>query len=125
MPEEADLHRFSDFDPLSLLHKDLPCILASIFAVQTRDTVLFGVVAFFERLQGRHEVVATSDTGGDDTLGDAGSDSTFNDGSHGVHRSYDLGLELWGNVEFDLLEEIFGSTEATDNKDILKEKSQY
>lgn len=121
LPEEADLYWFSDFNPLSLLHKDLPCILASIFAVQTRYTVLFRVVAFFEGLQGGHEVMTASYTGGDDALGNTGSDSTFNDGSHGVHRANDFGLELWRNVEFDLLEEIFGSTEAADNKDILKE----
>lgn len=79
------------------------------------------MVAFFEGLKGRHEIVAASYTGGDDALGDTGGDSTFNDGSHGVHRANDLGLELGWNVELDLLEEIFGSTETADNKDILKE----
>ncbi len=122
LPEEADLHWLSNLDPLSLLHKDLPCILASIFAVQTRYPVLFRVMAFFERLQGRHEVVAASYAGGNDSLGDTGCDGAFDDGSDGIHRSNDLGLELWGNVELDLLEEIFGSTEAPDDKDILNRR---
>ena len=77
-------------------------------------------MAFFEGLQGRHEIVTASNTGGDDALGDTSSDSTFDYSGDGIHRANNLGLELRGNVEFDLLEEVFGSTEATDNKDILK-----
>lgn len=78
-------------------------------------------MALFEGLQGRHEIVAASYTGGDDTFGDTSCDSAFDDGSNGVHRADDLGLELWGYVEFDLLEEVFGSSEATNDKDVLKE----
>ena len=120
MPEEADLHWLPNLDPLSFLHEDLPCIFASIFTVQARYTVLFWVMAFFEGLQGRHEIVTASYTGGDDAFGDTGSDGAFNDGGDGVHRANDLGLELRGNVEFDLLEEVFGSTEATDDENILE-----
>lgn len=50
LSEEADLHRLSDLDPLSFLHKYLPCILASIFAVQTWYPVLFRVMTLFEGL---------------------------------------------------------------------------
>lgn len=121
LSEEADLHRLSDLDPLSFLHEDLPCILASIFAVQTWYTVLFRMVTLLEGLQGRHEIVAASYTGGDDALGDTGCDSTFDNGSDGIHRTNDFGLELWGNVELNLLKEVFGSTESADDKDILKE----
>ena len=121
LSEEADLHWLSDLNPLSLLHENLPCIFASIFAVQTWYAILFRVVALFKGLQSRHEVMAASYTGGDDALGDASCDSAFDDGSDRVHRADDFGLELWGYVEFDLLEEVFGSTEATDDKDVLKE----
>ncbi len=65
--------------------------------------------------------MAASYTGGDDALSDTGGDSAFDDGCDGVHRANDFGLELWGNVELDLLEEVLGSTEAADDKDILKE----
>ena len=77
-------------------------------------------MAFFEGLQGRHEVVTASYAGGDDALGDTSSDGAFDYSSDGVHRANDLGLELRGDVEFDLLEEVFGSTEATDDEDILE-----
>lgn len=120
LSEEADLHRLSDLDPLPLLHKYLPSVLASIFAVQTWYTILFRVVALLEGLQGGHEIVPASDTGGDDALGDTGCDGAFDDGSDGIHGTYDFGLELWGNVELDLLEEVFGSTEAADHENILK-----
>ena len=78
------------------------------------------MVTFLKGLQGRHEIVTASHTGGDDALGDTGSDGAFDDSGDGVHRANDLGLELWRNVEFDLLEEVFGSTEATDDEDILE-----
>ena len=119
MSEEADLHWFPNLDPLSLLHKDLPCVLASIFAVQTWNTVLFRVVTLFEGLQSRHEIVTASNAGCDDTLGDTGCDSAFDDGSDGIHRANDFCLELWRDVKLDLLEEVFRSTEAADDKDIL------
>lgn len=78
-------------------------------------------MALFEGLQGRHEVVAAGYTRGDDALGDTGCDSAFDDGSDGVHRPDHFRLELWGYVQFDLLEKVFGSTEAADDKDILRE----
>lgn len=77
-------------------------------------------MAFFERLQRRHQVVAAGDTGGDDALGDAGGDGAFDDGGDRVHGSDDFGLELWGDVQFDLLEEVFGGAEATDDEDVLE-----
>ena len=122
LSKEADFHWLSNLDPLSLLHEDLPCIFASIFAVQTWYTVLFRVMALFERLKGRHEIVAAGYTGGDDALGDTSRDSAFDDGSDRVHRADDLGLELWRHVEFYLLEEVFRSTEPADDKDVLEER---
>ena len=78
------------------------------------------MVAFFKGLQGRHEIVTASYTGCDDALGDTSSDGTFDYSGDGVHRANDLGLELRGDVKFDLLEEVFGSTEATNDEDILE-----
>lgn len=121
LPEKADLDRIADLDPLPLLHEDLPRVLASVFAVQAGHAVLLRVVALFERLQRRHQVVAARDAGGDDALGDAGGDGAFDDGGDGVHGSDDFGLELRGDVEFDLLEEVFGGAEATDDEDVLEE----
>ena len=121
MSKEANFHWLSNLDPLSLLHEDLPSIFASIFAVQTWYTVLFRVMALFERLKGRHEIVAAGYTGSDDALGDTSRDSAFDYGSHRVHRADDLGLELWRYVEFDLLEEVLRSPEPADNKDVLGE----
>lgn len=50
LPEEADFHRFTDFDALAALHEDLPCVLAAIAAVERRHAVLLRVMAFFEWL---------------------------------------------------------------------------
>ena len=61
-----------------------------------------------------------SDTGGDDSLGNACSDGAFDNGGDRVHGSDNFLLELRGDVEFDLLEEVFGSAEAADDKDVLK-----
>lgn len=77
-------------------------------------------MAFFERLEGCHEVVATSDAGCDDPLGDTRRDGAFDDGGDGVHGPDDFLLELGWNVEFDLLEEVFGSAEAADDEDVLQ-----
>jgi len=68
---------------------------------------LLGVMAFFEWLQSRHEVVAPSDSGCDDAFCDAGCDRTFDNSCDGVHGADDFGLELGWNVELDLLEEVF------------------
>lgn len=65
-----------------------------------------------------------SDTGGDDAFGDTGGDCTFDDGGDRVHGADDLGLVLWGHVEFDLLEEVFGGAETADDKDILCGRGQ-
>ena len=120
LSEEADLDWLANLDPLALLDEYLSGVLASVFAVEGWDAVLLGVVALFERLEGGHEVVAASDSGGDDTLCDAGCDSTFDDSGDRVHGTDDLGLELRWDVEFDLLEEVFGGTEATHDEDVLE-----
>lgn len=106
LPEERNLDRFANLDSLTLLHEDLAGVLAPVFAVERRNTVLLRVVAFLERLQGRHEVVSAGDTGGNDTLCDTGGDGTFDDRGDRVHWSDDLVLELWWDVKFDLLEEV-------------------
>jgi len=107
LSEERDLDWLANLDTLTFLHKNLASVLASVLAVQRGDAVLFWVVAFFERLKCGHEVVSTSDTVRDDSLCDTGCDSALDDSGDGVHGSDDLGLELRGHVEFDLLEEVF------------------
>lgn len=82
------------------------------------------MVAFFERLESSHKVVATGDTGGDDSFSYTGCDGTFDNCCDGVHRADNFGLELWRDVKFDLLKEVLGGTKATNDKDILF-KSQY
>lgn len=64
--------------------------------------------------------MATGNARDYDSLGDAGRNRTFDDGGNGVHGSHDLGLELRGNVKFDLLEQVFRSTEATHDEDVLR-----
>lgn len=56
---------------------------------------------------------------GDDPFRDTGRDGSFHDGSDGVHRTDDFGLELRWDVEFDLLEKIFGGAEPTDDEYVL------
>lgn len=107
LSKEGYLDWLADLHALAFLYKDLASVLASIFAVEGWDAVLFGVVALFEGLESGHEVVSTSDTVCDDTLCDAGSHSTLDDGGDGVHGADDLGLKLRWHVEFDLLEEVF------------------
>ena len=79
------------------------------------------MMSLFEGLKGCHEVVTTSYSRCDDTLRDTSRYRTFNDGCDRVHRADDFGLELWGNVQLDLLEEIFGCTKAANDEDILGE----
>ena len=107
LSEERNLDRLADLDSLALLYEDLACVLAPVLSIERRHTVLFGVVTLLERLQGCHEVVATSNARGDDTLGNTSSDSTLHDGGDGVHGSDDLVLELRRDVQLDLLEEVF------------------
>ena len=64
------------------------------------------------------------DAGGDDSLGNAGRDGAFDDGGDRVHGTDNFGLELWGNMEFDLLEEVFRSTEAAHDENILYKKNR-
>ena len=76
-------------------------------------------MAFSERLESSHQIMASGDTGSDDTFSDTGGNCTLDNGSDGVHGTDYLGLELWWHVESDLLEQIFGSTETADDEDIL------
>lgn len=62
----------------------------------------------------------SSNTVGDDSLGDTRSDGSLDDSSDRVHRTNDLGLELGRHVELDLLEEVLGRTEATNDKHVLQ-----
>ena len=77
-------------------------------------------MALLEGLERRHEVVPARDAGCDDPLGDARRDGAFDDRGDGVHGADDFGLELWGYVELDLLEEVFRGAEATDDEDVLE-----
>lgn len=115
LPEKADLDWLANLDTLALLYKDLACVFTSILAIQRRYTILLGMVTLFEGLQSSHEVVSAGDTVRDDALGDTGRDCTLDYGSDGVHGSHDLGLELWWDVQLDLLEEVFRGTEAADD----------
>lgn len=119
LPKETDLNRLPNLNPLPLLHKDLARVLAAILAIQGGHTVLLRVVPLLERLQRSHEVVPARDAVRDDALGDAGCDGAFDDGGYGVHGSHDFGLELGRDVEFDLLEEVFGGAETADHEDVL------
>ena len=65
----------------------------------------------------------TSNTRSDDSFCDACRDGTFDDGCHRVHGSHNLGLELWWNVEFDLLKKVLGGAETADDENILDEQS--
>ena len=123
LPEEANFDWLANLDSLSFLHEYLPCIFAPVFTVQTGHTVLSRVVAFFEGLKGSHQVVTTGNAGGNHTLCDTGCDGAFDDGGDGVHGAYDFGLELGGNVEFNLLEKVFKGAEATNDQDVLGVRS--
>lgn len=121
LSEEADFDGLANLYPLSLLYENLPGILAPILSVQARHAVLLWMVPFFEWLERGHKVMTTSNSRCDDPFGDTGRYSALHDSRHGVHGSNDFGLELRGNVKFDLLEQVFGSTETADYKDILWE----
>lgn len=123
MTEEADLDGLSDLNTLSFLYENLASIFASVSAVQTGYSVLFGVVTLFEWLQGGHQVVTTSDTVSDHSLGDTCCYSTLDDGSDGIHGTDDLGLVLRWDVKLDLLEEVLRGTETTDDQNILSRVS--
>ena len=69
--------------------------------------------------------MSAGDTRGDDSFGDTGGDGSLDDGGDGVHGADDFGLELWRDMEFNLLEEVFRGAEAADYKDILGFASVY
>lgn len=119
LSEKRNLYRLANLDSLTLLHEDLACVLASVLAIERRHTVLLGVVTLLEGLQCSHEVVATRHTVCDNTFCDTSGDGALDDGSDGVHRADDFRLELRWYVKLDLLEEVLGSTETTNNQDIL------
>lgn len=56
---------------------------------------------------------------GDDALSDAGGDGAFDDGGNRVHGADNFRLKLGGDVEFDLLEEVFRGAEAANDQDVL------
>lgn len=119
LSEEAHFNGLPNLDPLTFLNKYLPSILAAIFAVQAWHTVLFRMMAFFERLQCCHKVVASRNSGSYHTFGNAGCDSTFDNGRDRVHGSYHFGLKLRRDVQFNLLEKVFRGTKAANNEDVL------
>jgi hypothetical protein len=104
LSEERNLDWLSNLDSLSLFHKDLPGELASIFAIKRWHTVGLWVMSFLEGLKSCHEIMSPSNTGGDDSFSDASCDSAFDNSGYGIHRSYNLGLELRWDMELDLLE---------------------
>jgi hypothetical protein len=120
LSEKGDLDGLANLDSLAFLHEDLARVLASILAVERWNTVLFGVMALLERLESGHEVMSAGDAVCDDTFCDTGGNGTFDNGGDRVHRTDDLGLELWGHVKFDLLEEVLRCTETTDYQDVLQ-----
>lgn len=120
LSKEGDLDRLAILDLLASLHENLAGKLATVLAVERGHTVGLGVVALLEGLEGTHEVVATGDAVGNDALADTGSDGALDNGGDRVHGTDNLGLELGRDVELNLLEEVLGGTEATDDQDILQ-----
>lgn len=51
----------------------------------------------------------------DDFFGDISCDGIFDDSGDGIYGLDNFGLELRWNMQFDLLEEVFGSIEVIDN----------
>lgn len=66
--------------------------------------------------------MSPGDTRCDYTFRDTCCHSTFDNGSDRVHRSNDLGLELWGDVEPNLLKEVLRGAKAADHKHVLRAK---
>jgi hypothetical protein len=120
LTEEANFDGLANFDPLSLLDEYLPGVLAAVTAIKTGNTVLFGVVAFLERLECGHQVVPTRNTVSDNSLCDTRSHGTLYNRSDRVHGSDNLGLILRRYVQLDLLKEILRGAESTDDEHILQ-----
>lgn len=120
LSEEGNLDRLANFDTLTLLHKNLSGVLAPVLAVQRWHTVLLRVVSLLEGLEGSHEIMPSSNTVGNNSLGDTGGNGTLDDSSDGIHGTDDLGLELGRHVELDLLEEVLGRTETTNHEHVLQ-----
>ena len=64
--------------------------------------------------------MSTGNTMGDHPFGNTSRDGALDDGGHRVHGSHDFGLELGRNMEFDLLEEVFGGAKSTHYQDVLE-----
>lgn len=120
LSEKGDFDSLAILDLLSSLDKYLSCELAAILAVEGGHAVGLGVISLLEWLKCTHEVVATSDAVGDDALADTGGDGALDNGGDRIHGTNNLGLELGRNVQLDLLEEVLGSTETTDDQNVLK-----
>jgi len=120
LSEEANLDRLSNPYSLSLLYEYLSRVFTPILTIQAGNSVCFGMMAFFERLQGGHKVMSSGDAGCDQAFSQPGCHGAFDDGGDGVHWADDAGLELRGDVELDLAEEVFGGAETTDDEDVLQ-----
>lgn len=120
LSEERNLDSLSVLDLLALLDEKLAGKLASVLAIERGDTVSFGMVTLLEWLESAHEVMATSNTMRNNTLTNTGGNGSLDNGGHGVDGTNNLGLELRRNVKLNLLEEVLGGTETTDNKDVLQ-----
>jgi hypothetical protein len=120
LSEERDLDGFAVLDLLTLLDEDLAGELAAVLSIERRHTISLGVIAFLKGLKSRHEVMSSSNTMSNNSLCDTSSNSTLDNGSHGIHGPDNLGLELGRDMELDLLEKVFGGTETTDNQDVLE-----
>jgi len=120
LAEERNLHGFANLHLLALLDKYLAGELAAVLAVERGHAVCLRVVALLERLERGHEVVATGNTMSDYSFCDTSCDSALDDGGDRVHGPDNLGLELWRNVELDLLEEILGCAKSTYYQDVLE-----
>ena len=55
----------------------------------------------------------------DNTLGDTCCHSTLDDGGYRIHRSNNLGLELWWNMQLNLLKQILRRAESADDQNVL------
>ena len=119
LAEKGDLDGFANFDSLALLNKDLTGKFAAVLAVQGRHPVLLRMMPLLERLERGHQIVSSGHTVRDDSFSDSSSRSTLNNGGDRVHGPDDLGLELRGHVELDLLEEILRCTEAANDENVL------
>lgn len=120
LSEERNLDGLAVLDLLTLLDEKLAGELASVLAVERGDTVSFGMITLLEWLESAHKVMATGNTVRYNTLTNTGSNGSLDNGGHGVDGTNNLGLELGRNMKLNLLEEVFRSTETTDDENVLQ-----